>query len=127
MHKLTNPWVFQKNADRRAEYAAEAVDRLRDYATRPISAVFLRSTESYAYYRVLGTTAEGRPVALASEIAGAAYDGKRVRVIGGDIVEGAQGWLVRVSRDGTNGAQHIRVILAHTLGGEHAEYDVTEF
>lgn len=125
MRKLTNPWNFQHDAAMRAQYAADARKRLADIATRPITAVFLRSTESYRFYRVLGIDGRGRPTGIASDMAGAAYDGKRVALLGADVVEGAQGWIVRVNRDGVNGHQHIRDAIAGVLGVETV--DVTEF
>jgi len=127
MRKLTNPWIFQKDAGRRAEYAAEARERLADIATRPISAVLVRTSEACRFYRVLGTNPSGRPVGLASDIAGAAYDGKRVATLYLDIVEGSQGWLVRVNRDGLDGVHHIRMGLSHILKGKPGDYDITEF
>lgn len=125
MRKLTNPWRHESDPEIRAIYAEEARERLADLATRPIAAVHVRSSESYMFYRVLGITADGRHVGIATDLAGAAHDGKRVNLRGGDIVEGPHGWFVRVPRDGTRGAQHIQYMLCGVLGT--APYDVREF
>lgn len=125
MRKLTNPWNFQADPVKRAEYAADARERLTDIATRPIAAVFLRSTESYRFYRVLGIGPDGAPTGIASDMAGAAWDGKRVAILGADIMEGSEGWIIRVNRDGVNGHQHIREAIAGILDVDTVT--VTEF
>lgn len=127
MRKLTNPWNFQQDPTIRAEYAADARERLADIATRSIAAVFLRSTESYRFYRVLGINADGAMTGIATDMAGAAWDGKRVAILGAEIMEGAQGWIVRVNRDGVNGHQHIREAIAGILDVDTDTVKVTEF